>query len=186
LTDPQFKTGTSEADQQLLKSLIVFACIMEGLFFYVGFVQILAMGRQNKMMGAAEQYQYIRAMSRCTAIWHRPDQPDQDGNRSCGLGVPRRNRGLIQKGWNRVPLRRGHHATRRSGLNAPMFKEYCAAVNRRAQQIGLDPLFLAPPIRFRGCRRWSISKEKNFETRGIEYRRAGPELGLIRGPERFL
>ena len=32
---------------------------MEGLFFYVGFVQILAMGRQNKMMGSSEQYQYI-------------------------------------------------------------------------------------------------------------------------------
>ena len=39
--------------------LIVFACIMEGIFFYVGFVQILALGRQNKMTGAAEQYQYI-------------------------------------------------------------------------------------------------------------------------------
>src|SRR5213594_886449 len=59
LTNPTFKTGTMEADQSLLKSLIVFACIMEGLFFYVGFVQILAMGRQNKMMGSSEQYQYI-------------------------------------------------------------------------------------------------------------------------------
>src|SRR5690349_23448963 len=37
LTDPAFKTGTPEADQKLLKSLIVFACVMEGLFFYVGF-----------------------------------------------------------------------------------------------------------------------------------------------------
>ena len=36
LTDPNFKTGTLENDQKLLKSLIVFACIMEGLFFYVG------------------------------------------------------------------------------------------------------------------------------------------------------
>ena len=59
LTNPHFKTGTPEADQNLLKSLIVFACIMEGMFFYVGFVQILALGRQNKMTGAAEQYQYI-------------------------------------------------------------------------------------------------------------------------------
>src|SRR6267143_2027713 len=59
LTDPNFKTGTFENDQSLLKSLIVFSCIMEGLFFYVGFVQILAMGRQNKMTGASEQYQYI-------------------------------------------------------------------------------------------------------------------------------
>ena len=59
LCDPFFKTGTVENDQKLLKSLIVFACIMEGLFFYVGFVQLLAMGRQNKMTGSAEQYQYI-------------------------------------------------------------------------------------------------------------------------------
>src|SRR3954453_8080530 len=59
LTDPNFKTGTEKADRDLLKSLIVFACLMEGLFFYVGFVQILSLGRQNKMTGAAEQYQYI-------------------------------------------------------------------------------------------------------------------------------
>ena len=44
ISDPNFKTGTHEADQTLLKSLIVFACLMEGLFFYVGFTQILALG----------------------------------------------------------------------------------------------------------------------------------------------
>ena len=38
LTNPVFKTGTPENDQKLLRSIIVFACIMEGLFFYVGFV----------------------------------------------------------------------------------------------------------------------------------------------------
>ncbi|HYG45425.1 MAG TPA: ribonucleotide-diphosphate reductase subunit beta, partial [Bordetella sp.] len=59
IADPNFNTGTPEADQTLLKSLIVFACLMEGLFFYVGFTQILALGRQNKMTGAAEQYMYI-------------------------------------------------------------------------------------------------------------------------------
>lgn len=59
IMNPHFHTGTPETDQTLLKSLIVFACLMEGLFFYVGFTQILALGRQNKMVGAAEQYQYI-------------------------------------------------------------------------------------------------------------------------------
>jgi len=29
------------------------------LFFYVGFTQILALRRQNKMSGADEQYQHI-------------------------------------------------------------------------------------------------------------------------------
>src|SRR5216117_2532626 len=59
LTDPAFVTGTPQNDQALLRSLIVFSCLMEGLFFYVGFTQILSLGRQNKMTGAAEQYMYI-------------------------------------------------------------------------------------------------------------------------------
>ena len=42
LTNPNFRTGTQDGDQQL-RSLIVFSCLMEGLFFYVGFVQILAL-----------------------------------------------------------------------------------------------------------------------------------------------
>src|SRR2546422_4611396 len=34
LTDPAFVTGTPQNDQALLRSLIVFSCLMEGLFFY--------------------------------------------------------------------------------------------------------------------------------------------------------
>jgi hypothetical protein len=45
IADPQFQTGTLENDQKLLKSIIVFACLMEGLFFHVGFTQILALHR---------------------------------------------------------------------------------------------------------------------------------------------
>lgn len=50
IMDPHFKTGTPEADQTLLKSLIVFACLMEGLFFYVGFTQILALGDRKSVV----------------------------------------------------------------------------------------------------------------------------------------
>ena len=46
IMDPNFHTGTTETDQTLLKSLIVFACLMEGLFFYVGFTQINALFRK--------------------------------------------------------------------------------------------------------------------------------------------
>lgn len=59
LMDPKFETGTIENDQRLLKAIYVFAAIMEGLFFYVGFVQILGLGRQNKLTGSSRQYQYI-------------------------------------------------------------------------------------------------------------------------------
>ena len=48
ISNPHFKTGTHENDQTLLKSLIVFACLMEGLFFYVGFTQILALAARTR------------------------------------------------------------------------------------------------------------------------------------------
>ena len=59
LSDPQFTTGTQEDDQTLLKNLIAYYCVLEGIFFYCGFSQILSMGRRNKMTGTSEQFQYI-------------------------------------------------------------------------------------------------------------------------------
>jgi ribonucleoside-diphosphate reductase beta chain len=179
LTNPEFNTGTPETDQQLLKGLIVFACIMEGLFFYVGFAQILALGRQNKMTGAAEQYQYIL----------------RDESMHCNFGIDLINqikmenphlwtpefrdeiRGLIQKGVE-LEYRYAEDTMPRGvlGLNAPMFKEYLRYVaNRRAQQIGLDPLYPGANNPFPWMSEMiDLKKEKNFfETRVIEYQTGG-------------
>jgi ribonucleoside-diphosphate reductase beta chain len=179
LTNPEFKTGTPETDQQLLKSLIVFACIMEGLFFYVGFAQILALGRQNKMTGAAEQYQYIL----------------RDESMHCNFGIDLINQIKMENPhlWTpefreeiRVLIQRGVELEYRYaedtmprgvlGLNAPMFKEYLRYVaNRRAQQIGLDPLFPGATNPFPWMSEMvDLKKEKNFfETRVIEYQTGG-------------
>src|SRR5690554_4958184 len=59
LGDPTFNTGTPETDQELLRNLVAFYAVTEGIFFYCGFSQILSMGRRNKMTGVAEQFQYI-------------------------------------------------------------------------------------------------------------------------------
>ena len=59
LDDPDFSTGTPEADQAFLRDLVAFYVIFEGMWFYTGFAQILSLGRRNKMVGIAEQYQYI-------------------------------------------------------------------------------------------------------------------------------
>ena len=59
LSDPDFKTGTPEQDKILLRNLIAFYCVLEGIFFYCGFTQILSMGNRNKMTGTSEQFQYI-------------------------------------------------------------------------------------------------------------------------------
>jgi len=179
LTDPEFKTGTLENDQKLLRSLIVFACIMEGLFFYVGFTQILALGRQNKMTGAAEQYQYIL----------------RDESMHCNFGIDLINtiklenpqlwtpafreevRGLIQQGVE-LEYRYAEDTMPRGvlGLNAPMFKEYLRFVaNRRCQQIGLDVLYPGATNPFPWMSEMiDLKKEKNFfETRVTEYQTGG-------------
>ncbi len=179
LTDPSFKTGTPDADQKLLKSLIVFACIMEGLFFYVGFAQILALGRQNKMTGAAEQYQYIL----------------RDESMHCNFGIDLINqiklenphlwtskfreemRELIRQGVE-LEYRYAEDTMPRGvlGLNAPMFKEYLRFVaNRRCQQIGLDALYQGANNPFPWMSEMiDLKKEKNFfETRVTEYQTGG-------------
>jgi ribonucleoside-diphosphate reductase beta chain len=48
-----------QADQAFLRDLVAFYVVFEGMWFYTGFAQILSLGRRNKMVGIAEQYQYI-------------------------------------------------------------------------------------------------------------------------------
>jgi len=179
LTDPSFKTGTPEADQKLLRSLIVFACLMEGLFFYVGFTQILSLGRQNKMTGAAEQYQYIL----------------RDESMHCNFGIDLINQikmenphlwtpefreevqSLIKKAVE-LEYRYAEDTMPRGvlGLNAPMFKEYLRYIaNRRCQQIGVDILYPGANNPFPWMSEMTdLKKERNFfETRVIEYQTGG-------------
>ena len=117
IMDPNFQTGTPENDQTLLKSLIVFACLMEGLFFYVGFTQILALGRQNKMTGAAEQYQYILRdeSMHCNFGIDLINQHQAREPAPVDAGVQGRDQGAVPEGRRtRIPLRRRHHAARRA------------------------------------------------------------------------
>ena len=179
LTDPAFKTGTQENDQKLLKSLIVFSCIMEGLFFYVGFTQILAMGRQNKMTGAAEQYQYIL----------------RDESLHCNFGIDLVNQIKLENPhlWTtafrqeiaelfkqavELEYRYAEDTMPRGvlGLNAVMFKSYLRFIcNRRCMQIGLDQLFPNEENPFPWMSEMiDLKKERNFfETRVIEYQTGG-------------
>lgn len=179
LTNPEFKTGTLENDQKLLKSLIVFACIMEGLFFYVGFVQILALGRQNKMTGASEQYQYI-LRDESMHLNFGVDLINQIKLENSQLWTPtfrEEVRELIQKGVD-LEYRYAEDTMPRGvlGLNAGMFKEYLRFIaNRRCQQIGVDMLYQGASNPFPWMAEMiDIKKEKNFfETRVTEYQTGG-------------
>ncbi|UDG82200.1 ribonucleotide-diphosphate reductase subunit beta [Candidatus Vallotia cooleyia] len=179
LTDPSFKTGALDVDQRLLKSLIIFACVMEGLFFYVGFAQILALGRQNKMTGAAEQYQYIL----------------RDESLHCNFGIDLINQIKLENPhlWTiefreeildlfkhavELEYRYAEDTMPRGvlGLNANMFRGYLRFIcNRRCQQIGLEWLFPNEENPFPWMSEMiDLKKERNFfETRVIEYQAGG-------------
>ena len=179
LTDPTYKTGTIENDQKLLKSLIVFACLMEGLFFYVGFVQILALGRQNKMIGAVEQYRYIL----------------RDESMHCNFGIDLVNQIKMENPhlWTPALILELDAIFRKAvmleyayaedtmprgvlGLNALQFKEYLRFIaNRRAQQIGLAVLFEGATNPFPWMSEISdLTKEVAFfERRPNEYQTGG-------------
>ncbi len=175
LTNPEFRTGTQENDQKLLKSLIVFACIMEGLFFYVGFVQILALGRQNKMTGASEQFQYILR--------------DESMHLNFGVDLINTIKAENPQLWTPVfkeevaaLIRRGVELESAYaddtmprgvlGLNAGQFKEYLRFIaNRRCAQIGIEQQYPGATNPFPWMAEMiDLRKERNFfENRVVEY-----------------
>src|SRR3990172_11960536 len=57
--DPNFIIKSIEDVQKFLHDLIGYYVIMEGIFFYAGFAMMLALKRQNKMVGIGEQFEYI-------------------------------------------------------------------------------------------------------------------------------
>ena len=179
LSDPNFSTGTIEADQQLLRNLIGFYGVTEGIFFYCGFTQILSMGRRNKMTGVAEQFQYILR--------------DESMHLNFGIDV-----------INQIKLENPHLWTKEFkeevtqmilegtaleieyardtmprgvlGMNAAMMEEYLHFIaNRRLNQLGLSEQFPGAQNPFPWMSEiMDLRKEKNFfETRVIEYQTGG-------------
>ena len=179
LSDPNFSTGTIEADQQLLRNLIGFYGVTEGIFFYCGFTQILSMGRRNKMTGVAEQFQYILR--------------DESMHLNFGIDV-----------INQIKLENPHLWTEEFkeevtqmilegtaleieyardtmprgvlGMNAAMMEDYLHFIaNRRLTQLGLTEQFPGATNPFPWMSEiMDLRKEKNFfETRVIEYQTGG-------------
>ncbi|MEO8525738.1 MAG: ribonucleotide-diphosphate reductase subunit beta [Caldimonas sp.] len=179
ISDPHFHTGTEENDRTLLKSLIVFACLMEGLFFYVGFTQILALGRQNKMTGAAEQYQYILRdeSMHCNFGIDLINQIKAENPNLWTAGFKAEIKALFEKAVA-LEYRYAEDTMPRGvlGMNASMFKGYLRYIaNRRATQIGLEELYPNEENPFPWMSEMiDLKKERNFfETRVIDYQSGG-------------
>jgi len=179
LTNPAFTTGTPEADRQLLKSLIAFAMIMEGLFFYVGFIQVLALGRSNKMPGCAEQVQYI-LRDETLHLNFGIDVINQIKLENRALWTEDFRNEIYEMMKTAVQLEYRYAEETMAGgilgLNYNMFKEFLHFIaNRRLGQIGLQPIFETKGNPFPWMSEMiDLKKEKNFfETRVIEYQTGG-------------
>ena len=179
ISDPGFTTGTDETDKLLLKNLIAFYCVLEGIFFYCGFTQILSMGRRNKMTGTAEQFQYIlrdESMHLNFGIdminqikIENPHLWDEQMRQEAAQMILEGTELEIQYARDTMP--RGI-----LGMNAGMMEEYLQFIaNRRLVQIGLEEEFEGATNPFPWMSEiMDLRKEKNFfETRVIEYQTGG-------------
>ena len=179
LDDPSFATGTPAQDQAFLRDLIAFYVVFEGMWFYTGFAQILSLGRRNKMVGIAEQYQYIlrdesihlnfgidvinQIKVENPQLWTRAFQDEvrqmlkEAAELEAAYGQDTMPRGLL-------------------GLNAALCERYMYFIaNRRCAQLGLAPVFAETDNPFPWMSEaMDLKKEKNFfETRVTEYQNGG-------------
>ncbi len=181
LADTSFVADTLEKKQKLLRSIFAFAAIMEGLFFYVGFVQILALGRQNKLPGSSLQYRFIL----------------RDESLHCNFGLDMFNQIKLENPELFTPdlqaelagmLKRGielEYAYAEEtmprgvlGLNPSLFLTYLNFIGeRRLRQAGVPTsLVFQPSMKFENPFPWMSdmldlrTEAAFFETRSIEYR----------------
>ena len=146
------------------------------MWFYTGFAQILSLGRRNKMVGIAEQYQYILRDESIHLNFgidvinqikienpHLWTEEFQDEVRDHAHA----RRAELEAAYGRDTMPRGI-----LGLNAELCEQYMQFItNRRCAQLGLAPIFGETENPFPWMSEaMDLKKEKNFfETRVIEY-----------------
>jgi len=179
LDNPNFKTGDIEGDKTLLRNLIAFYCVLEGIFFYCGFTQILSMGRRNKMTGTSEQFQYIlrdESMHLNFGI-DMINQIKLENPHLWDEEMQDQAAGMILQGMElEIEYARDTMPRGVLGMNASMMEEYLNYIaNRRLVQLGLPEEFPNSENPFPWMSEiMDLRKEKNFfETRVIEYQTGG-------------
>ena len=173
-----FSTETVEGRQKFLKNLIGYYVIMEGIFFYSGFVMILSFHRRNLMKGIGEQFQYI-LRDETIHMNFGIDLINEIKKENPELWTAEFQEEMLQRVRRAVELeiRYAEECLPRGilGLNAEAFRDYVQYIaDRRLERIGL-------PTQFRSSNPFpwmsetiDLSKEKNFfETRVTEYQAGG-------------
>lgn len=178
LFDPNFTTDTVEDIRTFLHDLVGYYVIMEGIFFYAGFAMMLALKRQDKMVGIGEQFEYIMRdesvhlafgcdlintiKAENPAIWTQEFQDE--------LVELIKQAVILEKQYALDACPQGL-----LGINAEQFCEYVEHIaDRRLERIDLPKVYgKKNPFPWLS-QATDLSKEKNFfETRVTEYQTAG-------------
>lgn len=176
--DEKFKTGTFENDQKFLENLCVFSLILEGIFFYSSFAVIFGFQRQNKLVGSADQIQYIMrdesqhlnfGVNMINAI--KDEQPElwTDEFQAHIVDLIKQATKLEYE-YALAVFPRGIF-----GMNAEGFRQYIEYIaDRRLGAVGLPKQFnVKNPFPWMS-EAVDLTKEKNFfETRVTEYQTGG-------------
>lgn len=174
---PDFSTATPEGTQKFLENLIGFYVIMEGIFFYSGFVMILSFHRQNKMTGIGEQFQYI-LRDESIHLNFGIDLINGIKAENPEVWTPEFQQHIQNQIERAVELEYKYAAdclpTGILGLNAPMFRDYVQYIaDRRLERIGFKAKYGSKNPFPWMSETMDLGKEKNFfETRVTEYQAA--------------
>jgi len=178
IMDPGFTTEGTENIQKFVHDLVGFYIIMEGIFFYAGFVMMLSFLRQNKMVGVGEQFQFILrdesvhlAFGRDlinTIVEENPEVWTDEFKQTLVDNIKQSVE--LEYAYTRDCLPKGI-----LGLNADAVNQYVEYIaDRRLESIGLPKLYdSANPFPWMS-EVIDLRKEKNFfETRVTEYQSGG-------------
>jgi len=176
--DPNFKTDSPENIQRFVRDLVGFYVIMEGIFFYAGFAMMLALKRQNKMIGIGEQFEYIMRDESlhlafgCDLIKTiRTENPE--------IWTENFQKEIVALVRDSVEYERryAHDACPQGllGINADKFGHYVEHIaDRRLERLDLPKVFNRDNPFPWMSQATDLSKEKNFfETRVTEYQTGG-------------
>ena len=177
LDDTFTTTGTANV-QRFVHDLVGYYLIMEGIFFYAGFVMMLSFLRQNKMVGVGEQFQFIlrdesvhlafgtdlinNIVQENAEIWTEPFKAEITDNIKKAVD--------LEHDYAKDCLPRGV-----LGLNADVIRTYIEYIaDRRLEKIGLPKVYNSKNPFSWMSEVIDLRKEKNFfETRVTEYQSGG-------------
>jgi ribonucleoside-diphosphate reductase beta chain len=172
-------TIESDADvRDLLRDLVGFYVVMEGIFFYAGFAMMLGLKRRNKMVGVGQQFEYIMR-DESLHVGFGVDLINQIRAENPGVWTADFEREVRKLVTEAVDLEQRYAREACPGeilgMSAPQFAEYVEHVaDRRLGQLEMDAAYGTDNPFPWMSEQVDLNKEKNFfETQVTEYQSGG-------------